>query len=199
MALEGIELVPRGLAYVDGLAKSFEARNYIVLLSALTTSTTILLLPLDLLGKLVSGVLLGFLVKQGIFLLSRDDTIGDIAEVRVVPLTFQDYSLYVEDMYLTNIGLSKEREWVLENCLGIVITPKGVRSSITLANKGTRQAIIHEIGRVLGMRRFFTTQRDVNTGRVGILVDLVYSEEEALLRVIRNVPLLESIRRKDLA
>ena len=38
MKLEENTLVPRGLDYIEGIAKVFESRNYLVMLVALVTS-----------------------------------------------------------------------------------------------------------------------------------------------------------------
>lgn len=199
LELEDTELVPRGRAYIDGLAKSFESRNYVVLLTSLVTSSVILFVPTSLQLKLALGVVVGFSVKYVIFNITQNDMIAQIAHVQIKPLRFEGDSLYVGDIYLTNVGLEKQKRQVLEQGLGIILVPRDKRSEITLANYGLRQAVVHEVGRVLGIKRFYGTRREFATGRIGMYVVLIHKDEKALLRVIENVPLLETVRRKHLA
>jgi len=55
---------PRGPSYIDGIAKTFEARNYIVMISSVVTTVTIFILKTYITNKFILitiGVILGFI------------------------------------------------------------------------------------------------------------------------------------------
>ncbi len=68
--LEAGELVPRGETYIDGIAKVFEARNYLAMLTALVTAIVVEVFPRrwGLVG-VGAGVLSGFAVMGMLTLL----------------------------------------------------------------------------------------------------------------------------------
>ncbi len=194
--LEDTEQIPRGSPYIDGLAKSFEARNYVVLLTALVTSGTILFVPSFIGIRILIGILVGLSFQYGIAHITKDKQVGDVADVYLAKIEFRDYDLFVDDIFLTNIGLAMQRDWILEKGIGVIIEPRNVAASITLINFGSRQAIIHEVARVLGVKQHYQSRRDFSTERIGLFVVAVENDSKALLEVIKQVPLLESVRRK---
>lgn len=195
--LEESELVRRGTAYIDGIAKSFEARNYVAMLAALVGSASMQFIETGrfFLDAAMAAVLGGAAILL-IGRFTRNSTVGDIAEVEIKPLEFREGDLYVGDIYVMNVGLRKARDLILKEGLGAIINPKGHAAHITFANWGQRQAIAHEVARIMGVKRYIATRRDFETGRIALAVVPQKRDELALKEVISQVPILESIRRK---
>ena len=71
--LEESELVPRGKAYIEGIARVFEARNYLAMVTAFVTSGTAVLvggvwesLTAAVAAGGLAGVLVWLVVKRGV-------------------------------------------------------------------------------------------------------------------------------------
>lgn len=202
--LEAGELVPRGPTYIDGIAKVFEARNYLAMITALVTSVAIESFPRHLSGVGVgAGVLAGF---ASMALLSRavvGRKIGDICEVRPARLHFRGPNLFVEEIYIMNVGLPESRKAIEEKGLAVLIVPKNPGARATLANIGQRQAIVHDAASILGLHKDvgeveFTPLVRLNhdDGSAGLYLIPQVENLEALIQAVENVPLLESARRK---
>ncbi len=196
MNLEDTELIPRGAPYVDGLAKSFEARNYVVLLTSLVTSSVILFVPTFFSVRVGLGAIAGLLFQYFVAHITKDKCVGDVADVFTAAIHFQDSNLYVDNIYLTNVGLPLHQEHILNDGIGIIIEPHNLAAAVTLMNYGSRQAIIHEVARILGVRQYYESRRDSFSHRIGMYILVVENDPKALVQVIEQVPLLESLRRK---
>jgi len=195
--LEKSELVPRGPDYVEGIARVFEARNYLVILIALLVSgvtvySTVLL-------ALASGFL-GILVANQFM---RGQTIKDIARVRGGEVRFEGPDLFVENIHFMNLGTEEARKTVLERGLGIVIEPFDDNARATLANTGQRQAIAHDAAAQLGVYRDVDTpefmpivRRNLDTGRIGLIILPIEKDIESLIKAVKGVPVLESAMQK---
>jgi uncharacterized protein len=77
--LENTEFTPRGDAYIDGIAKTFEARNYFALVVALVTGITIQFVSymiqwVNILIGSLSGLAVLFILKR----FSKGKTFGDM-------------------------------------------------------------------------------------------------------------------------
>ncbi|MGZ6550732.1 MAG: YIEGIA domain-containing protein [Tumebacillaceae bacterium] len=197
-ALEKTEFVPRGSAYIDGIAKTFEARNYIALLTSAITTLTMHLIPghhnlLDIPGGVIVGLLLLWVLRR----LSKGKTVGDIADIRIGALHFKGNDLYVEDLRVTNIGLPDVQERFATEGVGVIVTPHDTHARIALANDGQRQAIEHEAARTLGLKGFHYKQRDFDSGRLCFALIPIHQNNDDLLRIIRHVPLLESTKKSE--
>lgn len=195
-ALEDSEQVPRGSAYITGIAKSFEARNYVALLVALVTSgfTTAFLrfgTGIALVAGAAAGAGLHFLLQAVV----KDERVADVASVREARLHFKDHRLYADQIYLDNVGLEMHRKRIEREGLAVIIEPFDHAGHITLANFGQRRAILHEVSRLLGLKRFHGMRRDFNTGAVAFYLIPMKRDIDALIRTVKNVPLLEGIRR----
>lgn len=195
--LERTEFVPRGEAYIDGLAKGFESRNYVTLLVALVTTSASFLIPGSIWIGIVGGVAAGFILFQIIHRMTGHRTVGELAKVEQVPLDFKGGDLYVGDIFVTNIGLETQRKRIEEGGLGFVITPEDHAAQVTFNNYGLRQAIIHEISRIVGVKRFYQTRRDFDTGQVALYLIPMKKDPETIIEVIKRVPLIESVRREE--
>ena len=192
---EQTELVKRGVDYIEGIAKVFEARNYLVMFIAAVSSVI----------AHQWGLLPGVIAPAAAYLatvhLARGSQIGQIARVKPAKVSFDGPLLKVGNIGLMNIGLEADRKVVLEHGLGAVLQPVTPDARRTLADAGQRQAILHDVATVLGLRKDVDTvaftplaRRDLETGEVGFVVVVEEPDFEVLAEVVRAVPLLESAR-----
>jgi hypothetical protein len=92
MKLEESKIISRGTAYIEGIARVFEARNYLVIMTALATSAAVQL----------GGLKYAFLVAPIIIIITLKlmggSFIGDIAQVEKARVHFQGSLLMVDDV-----------------------------------------------------------------------------------------------------
>ncbi|HOB21739.1 MAG: hypothetical protein GX766_07095 [Firmicutes bacterium] len=201
-AMEETELVRRGSAYIEGISRVFEARNYLAMTVALAASS-ISLLPFSHsvhLGMAV-GLAAAFLMNKFIYWRS----VGDLAVVRPAKINFDGPTMEVEGIVISNVGGEKTRELLKKRALAVIIEPKDDNASATLANIGQRQAIAHDAAAVLGVTKDvgdpeFTplVRRNIETGRVALVITAVEPDMESLLAAVRRVPIIENVVRKPL-
>jgi uncharacterized membrane protein YeaQ/YmgE (transglycosylase-associated protein family) len=199
--IEDTELVSRGSAYIEDIAKAFESRNYIAILTALGSS-----LVFQFYSSLFVAVLVGLILMFCLSLFAKRQKIKDIAIVRPANFYFDNAILHVENIVFTNVGLSMSRKAYMDNALAVMIEPKDDNSRATLSNLGQRQAILHDASALLGIKRdlddtdFVPLARvDIDTGRVGVIIIPMEKDIESLIEAIRRVPVLESAKRKPLS
>lgn len=192
--LEEVQLVRRGNAYIEGTAKVFEARNYLTMAVAVLTSGGAMVWPW-------LGVLLGASGMGLAAILIDQEVVGDVATIQPGELRFDGPGLFVEDVFVMNVGLAESRAAILAYGLGAVLAPKDDDARDTLANPGQRQAILHDVTAVLGVRRDVDQpefspliRRHFTSGRVALYVLPMEKDSDALLAVIGRVPVLESSR-----
>lgn len=192
-ALEQSEMVPRGKDFIEGIARTFEARNYLVLFISLVASGVTF--RWGVVPGLVAGVLTAVIVRR----FMRGKVIKDIAKVRPAEFRFEDYNLFVEDIHIMNLGLKEIREIYYKRAKAVVLEPFDDNSREILANAGQRQAIAHDAASLLGVHRDVDTaeftpllRRNVNTGRIGMIIVPLEPDMECLIQAVQNVPVLES-------
>ncbi|WP_134698949.1 YIEGIA family protein [Ammoniphilus sp. YIM 78166] len=197
--LDQMELVPRGTAYIEGIAMVFEGRNYLVMLtSILTTAGTIL-------WGWKWGIVIGLatLLIDKIFMSGKN--VGDIAEVKEGTIRMEGQHLYVDDIYIMNVGLEDTRKKIQKQAMGMILTPKNANGVVTLGNLGQRQAVLHDVATVLGVFRDAgepslvpLIKRSLDDGRLGVFLLPQLRDAEKIKATIKRVPVLESIYRKPL-
>ncbi|ADG82439.1 hypothetical protein Tfer_0614 [Thermincola ferriacetica] len=199
-ALEEAELVPRGLDYIEGIARVFESRNYLVMVTALVASGTHFFTHSVYLAALAGGISIIISI-----VLSKGRVIGDIAEVVPAELKFKGALLQVADIDIMNVGLPHMREKILRDGLGVLIKPKHDNARATLHNMGQRQAIAHVAATILGVKKDvdvpeFTPmlRKNVDTGAIALFIVPAEKDMESLLFAVNRVPVLESARRAPL-
>lgn len=204
--LEESELVPRGAAYIEGIARVFEARNYLAMFTSLLASVATLVAgslteELALAGAWGAGVAIAaaLALRGG----GEGPHVGDLAEVEIAPIAFDGPLLTVSGVVLMNIGLDEPRRRYMEEGLGVLITPKDPDAKATLANIGQRQAIAHDASTLVGVTKeidepYFTplVRRDGKSGKVVLAIIPAEKDEAALLEAVRRVPVLEAAVRK---
>ncbi|WP_156855897.1 YIEGIA family protein [Oceanobacillus sp. AG] len=191
--IDPLELVPRGKVYIEGIAISFESRNYLCIFTALISTVLYIYfsLPIAIAGG-VASVLLGLRLMSG-------KTIKSIANIEYTPLKFDGAGLYVDNIYIMNIGLKERREEILKYGAGFIIYPKNQNVVQTLANLGQRQAMLHDVSVSLGVFRDSGTpaltpiiKRDLDDGRIGMFILPQNRDIDLAIRIIGAVPILET-------
>jgi uncharacterized protein len=196
--LERSEYHPRGEAYINGIAKTFEARNYLAMIVSLTTSAILLMLSqaaakyIAVFASLVAAFIVHMII--GRFLKGR--CIGDIANIQTGDICFKDTNLYLNNILMNSIEPEEKRQRILKYGIGVILEPKGKNEKIELNNSGQIKAILHECSRLLGLEDYIETKRDFKTGLVFIVIIPIRKEPESLLNVIKNVPLLETLKKQ---
>ncbi len=207
--IEPTELVARGTAYIEDIAKAFEARNYMTMLSALITSIIIFIF-VKLNIRIEIAVVVGFLVGLGaVIFFNRYITrekVADIAEVRAANITFDGPLLTVNGVFIMNIGLKASQEIYQERGIAVEIIPKDANAVATLANLGQRQAIQHNAAILLGIRKDvdepdFTpiARRNPHNGNVVMAILPMELNEKRLIEAVSSTVVLESAKRKPLS
>ncbi|WP_066193176.1 MULTISPECIES: YIEGIA family protein [Gracilibacillus] len=191
--LDGYELVPRGNTYIEGIAIAFESRNYLVIFTSLVT--TLSYLVWNLYAAIVVSVICVVLAKKNM----SGSRLGQIVTIEKKPLTFDGAGLYVDNIYIMNIGLPERQEEIMKYGMGFVLKPKNFNARATIANLGQRQAILHDVSVSLGVFRDSGTpalvpliKRDLDDGRIGVFILPQEQEVQKAIHVIQSVPVLEN-------
>ncbi len=126
------------------------------------------------------------------------------ADVRPARLRFEGPSLYVDDIYIMNVGSPEAREQVLRWGRAYLLRARSEEAAAKLSHPGQRQAILHDVCAVLGTRKDLAMpeltpmiRQQVETGDLGVYVTPAVGDDGAVMAVIRRVPLLESARGSD--
>lgn len=198
-SLERSELVKRGLDYIEGIARTFEARNYLVMGTAFVTSLT----------AQFGGLLAAFAVAILAVLFSRHFmsglVVGSICDVVPARLSFKGAILMVDEIGIVNVGLKSMREKILKDGLAVKIRPRDGNARSTLHDIGQRNAIAFTAAVVLGTKKDvdipeFTplARKNPDTGEVGLYIMSVEQDIEQLIAAVKLTPVLESARSKPL-
>ncbi|KGP72998.1 YIEGIA family protein [Pontibacillus yanchengensis] len=191
--LDAFELVPRGNTYIEGIAIAFEGRNYLVIFSSFLATF----------GYLVWNILVAIGVSIISFLLIKKfmsgSSLKDIVDIEYAHPHFDGAGLYVDNIYIMNIGLPQRQEEIVEYGMGFVLTPKNFNVRSTIANLGQRQAILHDVSVSMGVFRDSGTpalvpliKRDLDDGRIGVFVLPQERDKQRAIDIIGAVPVLEN-------
>ena len=191
--LDGYELVSRGKTYIEGVAIAFESRNYLVIFTSLVST----------LSYLIFNIWIGIIAAFVALLISKKLMSGgklkDIVEIEYVEPRFDGAGLYVDNIYIMNIGLPERQKEVIRYGMGFILKPKNMNARSTIANLGQRQAVLHDVSTALGVYRDSGTpalvplaKRDLDDGRVGIFVLPQERDIERAITIIGDVPTLEN-------
>lgn len=193
---EDFLLIPRGAGYIEGIAKTFEARNYLSMLVGLSASA--LTAWLGLIPGIIGAI---FFVALGEVWMAGP-VVGDVIEVRPGEIHFEkDSLLYVGDVMLMEVGLPHSRERWLQQGVGIILTPKNPRGQAVLWNLSQRQAITHVATIAVGVQKDVgypeqtaLTRMDMPeaTGRAGLGLIPVDRDVERIIAAVKAAPVLEA-------
>ncbi|WP_232696302.1 YIEGIA family protein [Brevibacillus daliensis] len=191
--IDQMELVPRGKSYIEGIAMVFEGRNYLVIFSSfLTTFATVLF-------TWKGGIIVGIVTLIVSHLLKSGKTLEHIVDVIPGHVRLEGVNLYVDDIYIMNVGSTAAQDIIAEKGVGYVLIPKNDNAKVTIAHPGQRQAILHDASTILGV---YTDQgepsltplvkRDLKTGRLGVFL-LPYDKDITKgAKVIEGSTIIES-------
>ena len=133
--LDQFELVPRGSTYIEGIAISFEGRNYLVMFAAFLTTLAYITwgwFPSTVVGVLTIIAALSFM---------SGSALRDIVEIEESDISFDGAGLYVDNIYIMNIGIEERQEEILKYGMGFILKPKNINVITTISNLGQQQAI----------------------------------------------------------
>lgn len=83
----------------------------------------------------------------------------DLVEIEHVPLRFEGAGLYIDNIYIMNIGLPARQEEIMKYGMGFILKPKSIDAMVTISNLGQRQAILHDVSVALGFIEILVHQR----------------------------------------
>jgi uncharacterized protein len=194
--LEANEFTPRGDAYIDGIAKTFESRNYIALLVAFATSLTMQLLDQPEWIEVVIGSIVGFMVFFILKSFIKGKKVGDIATVKQGKIEIKGSELYVDDIFVSNlVGFQLGKKLFEEAGLAAVIYANKPHHRVTLEHFGQRQAMLFEAARAVGLRKYNFNFQNFKDGRIVIALVPLEHNFKRMERTILNTPLLESVKK----
>ena len=202
--LESSELVPRGAEYIEGVARVFESRNYLVMAVAVASAGACYLVGLRSHNNglaLLVGSVLGAVLITWVALARQGRRVGDIARIEAAPLRFDGPNLYVGEAQIINVGDPGSRTEILEHGLGAMLTPLSLDAAQTLTHPGQRQALLHDAIRVLGVRKDVDTPEftplarcHLPTGRLALYLMPRQSDPQRLLAALAATPVLQGAR-----
>lgn len=200
-AEEQMILVERGPAYIQGIAMTFESRNFLSMLVAAITSLATHLLKLD------AGIIVGIVTLVASMWLTSGTTVGEHIRVRPGKIRFEKGSLlFVDDVMLMEVGLPWSRERMLEEGMGLILEPKTRRGEGILWNLSERQAIAHEAFGAVGAQKdvgypeqtpLVRMKMPYPDGTAALFILPVVADMDRLRKAVENTPVLESIRNQN--
>ncbi len=195
--LEDTEYAKRGESYIDGIAKTYESRNYI---SLLTSFFTVFVMKIFYMDKLyidcIIGLLTGLAVTYTLKLLTKGKTVGDICTITEGNITVEQSELYVDGMFVTNfLGTDMSRELFLNEGIAVVLTPDKTNFQVTLNKLGQQQAILFEAIRSFGLKKYQFTHNNIKTGQIIIAFVPMIHNVTGVINAVKKTPVLESSRK----
>lgn len=191
--LDAYELVPRGATYIEGIAVAFESRNYLVIFTSLLATLAYIIF------NFYVALLISALCMLAAHKLMAGGRLKDIVNIEYVKPHFDGAGLYVDNIYIMNIGLKVRQEEILKYGMGFVLSPKSFDARSTVANLGQRQAILHDMSTSLGIFKDSGTpaltplaKRDLDDGRIGVFVLPQRKDVEKAIAILGQVPTLEN-------
>lgn len=207
--IESTELVPRGTAYIEDIAKAFEARNYVTMIVSLSCSVGIYLanesLGLSQGYSIIIGIIMSIIINRILGKIISRQTLEQIADVKSAEITFDGPLMKINGSIIMNVGLPASREIYLENGIAVEIIPNNENGVVTLSNIGQRQAIQHNAAVLLGIRKDIdepdfspVARRDPETGKIYMSLVAMNPDKESLIEAVKKTIILESAKRKPL-
>ncbi len=195
--LEHTAYVRRGDAYIDGIAKTYEARNYISLLAALVTVFVMILAGIrNVYGNALLGFGAGLVCTYLLRYFTKGKTIGDLCTVSPGHIAIEGSELFVDGMYVSSmLGTDRSRELFMKEGLAVVIEPKKPIFRVTVENLGQRQAMLFEASRALGLKRYGFTRRNFTKGKTIVAMVPVVGDINTMVAAVKNTPVLENSRK----
>ncbi|NLB41186.1 MAG: YIEGIA protein, partial [Clostridiales bacterium] len=188
---------PRGSAYIDGISKTFEARNYISLMTSLGTVFVLYLVKSNNIWiNGITALVIGSSLILYMVHFTKGKSIGDICALHYGEIDVSGSDLYVDGIWVTGmLGIKKRKELFIEEGIALVATPKSEKQRITLENVGQRTAILFDTVSSFGAKELFFTKRSLSDGRIVIAFVPIIQDKDKILATVRDTPILESVRK----
>lgn len=191
--VDKMDLVPRGTSYIEGIAMVFEGRNYLVIFSSLVASLCSILFSWY--WGIAAGILSLFVTKM----FQSGKNIGEVTDIRIGKVVVDGPDLYVDSVYIMNVGLEENQNIIRERGLGLIVQPKTDNAKVSIANLGQRQAILHNLSTILGVYRdsgepalIPMAKLDMSNGNLAVFILPQEKDEQKAVEVLNYVPLLEN-------
>lgn len=213
-SLENTQLIPRGNSFIEDIARTYEIRNYMCIVTSFLTVAIYYLLDsefkfnqsISLIVSSLFGLVLAYILRKSV---SRQ-CIGDVAEVSIVDISFVDTSiLKVGDFQgLTNVGLNEEREKYLKYAVGIKIIPRdnSYKNASIISYVGQRQAICYNLYTRLGTLKqisepVFTPLPRKNPENQCLYFAFfpIEKDENKIIEAVKSCPILDSAKGKNIS
>lgn len=196
--VDPVGFTPRGSAYIDGISKTFESRNYICLLTSFGTVLTLYFVESEAIWVNITAALaVGAVLTWAMIRLTKGKCIGDICTLTFGTIDVKGSELYVDGIWVTGmLGLTKRQELFKKEGVALVATPKSDKQRLTLENSGQRAAALYDATRSFGTKELAFTKRSFTDGRVVIAFVPIIDDKEQILDAVRNTPILESVRKR---
>lgn len=195
--LEQSEFTKRGEAYIDGISKTYEARNYISLVTSFFTVLIARIFYTDhwAVNSLIAAAT-GLIVIYCLQRFTKGKRVEDICAVTEGKITVDRSELYVDGVFVTNLlGTDRSRELFRQEGIAFVLKPTSERYRVTLDNRGQQQAILFEAVRTFGLKRYQFVRGDYKKGTTILAFVPIVRDPEAILGVIKSTPILENSRK----
>uniref|UniRef100_UPI002FCDCA0A YIEGIA domain-containing protein n=1 Tax=Clostridioides difficile TaxID=1496 RepID=UPI002FCDCA0A len=205
--IDNEELVPKGDAYVEEIASTYESRSYISLFSALVSSIVYIVFARKYglsffyctILAIVSGAIVGLIFRR--FL--RRNSIADIADIVPAKISFEGPILMVNGVIITNIGLESTREKYRNECLAIEVIPRDLGAFGIVNDIGQRQAIIHNLFIHMGIDRdvdevdiVAISKTNLEKSTVVIPYMPILKDIDVMIDVVKSTPIIETSKGK---
>ncbi|MBS5786558.1 MAG: YIEGIA domain-containing protein [Clostridioides difficile] len=201
------EVVPKGDAYVEEIASTYESRSYISLFSALAASVAYIGVfrrfdagfLVCTVSAIVAGAIVGLIFRKYL----KRKSVGDIAHVVPANIVLDGPLLKVNDTVITNLGLEDSKKKYIEKGLAIEIKPISKEMFGIINDLGQRQAIIHNMYIHLGIDKD-TDEFDivalskVDTKNKTIVIPYVpiLKDIDVMINSAKSTPILEISKSK---
>ena len=202
IAIEEDEMVKRGSAYIEDIARKFESRNYASMLVAFVSSVLLIYVrSFNMMRGMIYYLILMVVLIAILNMIMKSKPLSKIAKARLTDFYFEDQILTIEGVALINIGFSVAKEKIMREAVAIMIEPKNNKAQKILANLGQRQAIINNLYAKVGIKKDidevdFTPIVRIE-GKSGSLV-MIYmpleKEEKKILDAVNKTSVLESAK-----
>ena len=205
--IDNSEVVPKGAAYIEEIASTYESRSYISLFSSLVASVIYLyfaraykfgFLPCTILA-IIGGAIVGLIFKRYL----RRRSVGDIADVVEAKIKFEGPILYVNDVYISNIGLDATKERYINEAIAVEVIPKDMKAYGIISDLGQRQAILHNLYIHFGINKdvdekdlLAITKMDFEKNTLVIPYLPLVKDIDELIKVVKSAPILEVAKGK---
>ena len=205
--IDNSEVVPKGAAYIEEISSTYESRSYISLFSSLVASVIYLyfaraykfgFLPCTILA-IIGGAIVGLIFKRYL----RRRSIGDIADVVEAKINFEGPILYVNDVYIRNIGLDATKDRYINEGIAIEVIPKDMKAYGIISDLGQRQAILHNLYIHFGINKdvdekdlLAITKMDFEKNTLVIPYLPLVKDIDELIKVVKSAPILEVAKGK---